>query len=490
VAKQKTVSRQLKIGEAGIALIERRALEMGHVFHPRRVDYGIDGHLDLVEPGTGVALNLAMLVQSKASDSRFPDEDDDGFHYLCDLRDLDMWLAGNAPVLLVFSHPNEAEAWWVEVKSAFPDARTRATRRLDVNKHTQRFDRTAGEALLRLAVPANSGLYLRPAPRTELLTSNLLPVISMPKVLNVAPAAVGSYPEAGEALAGRSRRREPAWILTDGMVLSFSDLTDPLLAPLCAGPPERHETADWAGSDDTDTIYKFASLLGRTVQRAHPQLRWHKERGHLHWKASPDLTPVKVSTGRSAQGRTVFGPKKVDSSGKPGFYAHAAVSLRMRRLGPTWYCEIVPDYCFTSDGAVEHRNAEKLIAGIKRLDRHPAVRAQVHMWARVLQGKAEDLFTDHDAPEAQIGFGDLLDLTVDTGIDDRHWGPAPGNALAEPHDAHSDEPEVNDHIFDEDLLSLLDDEPAAPIPPAVEQPQTSQPRQRPAGRAGRPSRAR
>lgn len=104
MAKQKTVSRQVKIGEAGIALIERRALEMGHVFHPRRVDYGIDGHLDLVEPGTGVALNLAMLVQSKASDSRFADEDDDGFHYLCDSRDLDTWLAGNAPVLLVFSH--------------------------------------------------------------------------------------------------------------------------------------------------------------------------------------------------------------------------------------------------------------------------------------------------------------------------------------------------------------------------------------------------
>jgi hypothetical protein len=80
-----------------------------------------------------------------------------------------------------------------------------------------------------------------------------------------------------------------------------------------------------------------------------------------------------VSTGRSSQGRTVFGPKKVDSDGKPGFYAHAALIYRMRRLGETWYCELVPDYCFTSDGMAEHRNADKLIAGIKRLDRHPAV---------------------------------------------------------------------------------------------------------------------
>jgi hypothetical protein len=459
VAKPKTVSRQMKIGEAGIALIEQRALQMGHVFHPRRVDFGIDGHLDLVEPGTGTALNLAMLVQSKASDDHFPGETDDTFHYLCDARDLDMWLAGNAPVLLVFSHPKTAEAWWVEVKSAFPDARSRATRRIDVDKRTQRFDETAGESLLRLALPADSGLYLRPAPRAELLTTNLLPITSMPSSLNVAPAAVPTYREAGDKLAGHDRRGEPAWILTDGMVLSFDDLRDGSLAPLCAGPPELHDTPAWADSDDPDTTYKFSHLLGRTMQRAYPQLRWHKERRHLHWRASTDLTTVKVSTGRSSQGRTVFGPKKVDSDGKAGFYGHAALVYRMRRLGGTWYCELVPDYCFTSDGVAEHRNADKLIAGIKRLDRHPAVDAQVRMWARVLQGRTDDIFTSATRPDRLIEFGELLNFEVDTGIDDRHWGPAPGNALAEPSEAQPDEPEPDDQAIDKELLSLLAEEP-------------------------------
>jgi uncharacterized protein DUF4365 len=49
---------------------------MGFIFHPRRVDHGIDGHIDLVDPGTGALLNQVLLVQSKAQDRRFPFEDE------------------------------------------------------------------------------------------------------------------------------------------------------------------------------------------------------------------------------------------------------------------------------------------------------------------------------------------------------------------------------------------------------------------------------
>lgn len=49
-------------------------------------------------------LNLTLLVQSKAQDRPFQGENAYAFHYLCDQRDLDMWLSGNAPVILVFSH--------------------------------------------------------------------------------------------------------------------------------------------------------------------------------------------------------------------------------------------------------------------------------------------------------------------------------------------------------------------------------------------------
>ncbi|MHA6763943.1 DUF4365 domain-containing protein [Streptacidiphilus sp. PAMC 29251] len=157
MADRKTMTKQTLIGEKGIDLINRRCLQMGYLFHPRRVDHGIDGHIDLVESGTGAVLNLTLLVQSKAQERLFQGETPDGFHYLCDQRDLDMWLSGNAPVILIFSHPELEEAWWVEVKAAFPDAATRARRTIRIDKATQKFDRGAagpGHAEGRRALPA------------------------------------------------------------------------------------------------------------------------------------------------------------------------------------------------------------------------------------------------------------------------------------------------------------------------------------------------
>ena len=72
MARRKTVTPQAIIGEQGIALITQRCLEMGYLFHPRRVDHGIDGHVDLVDPGSRALLNQTLLVQSKASSRRFP----------------------------------------------------------------------------------------------------------------------------------------------------------------------------------------------------------------------------------------------------------------------------------------------------------------------------------------------------------------------------------------------------------------------------------
>lgn len=61
MAEFKKVTAQTLIGEEGVNLIERRVLEMGHLFHPRRIDHGIDGHIDLVESGTGRHLNQTIL---------------------------------------------------------------------------------------------------------------------------------------------------------------------------------------------------------------------------------------------------------------------------------------------------------------------------------------------------------------------------------------------------------------------------------------------
>jgi hypothetical protein len=467
MATRKTVTAQTMIGEAGIALIGDRALRMGHLFHPRRVDHGIDGHLDLIEPGSGALLNQTVLVQSKASSRDFQGETAEGFHYLCDPRDLAHWLAGNAPVIIVFSHPDRGEAWWVDVKAVFPDARSRATRRIDVVKRACAFDETASGRLLRLGVPASAGLYLQPAPLPERLETNLLPIESVPQDLFVAPAATASYVEAGQLLRPireDGRQSRDAWILRDGMVISFGDLRTAALRPLCAGPVEVHDTARLAGTDNLDERWTFADLLNRTIQGAYPQLRWHNSRRHVHFRPSRDLAPRSLPSGSGNRTRTVFKGHGLNAAGNgPGYFSHAAVKLRARLIGRQWYCQIDPDYCFTADGAEEHRNADALLAAFKRLDRHAAVAGWTRMWALFLQGP-DDLF----APDLPVRLGKALTVDVDHGIDERFWGPAPGDELtltepeADDDESAEAEPDVAGHLdlngYEQHLLSLLEEE--------------------------------
>lgn len=458
MADRKTMTRQTLIGEKGIELISRRCLQMGYLFHPRRVDHGIDGHMDLVEADTGAVLNLTLLVQSKAQDRPFQGENADAFRYLCDQRDLDMWLSGNAPVILVFSHPEQEEAWWVEVKAAFPDATARAKRTILIDKRTQRFDRDAAATLMDLALPKDAGLYLRPPSITETLTTNLLLVAEMPASLFVATSRFGGdYRAAGEALGERGMRAS-GWILRDGVVYSFDNLREEPGSILCGGDVEEHATAEWAESDDLDTRYRFQDLLTRAVQDSYPELRWHKDRRHVHFRATTDLSPRKVSRRPGGRGRTVFGPhpdrREPD---KIGYYHHAALQMRFRRLDGAWLCELEPDYCFTSDGVTEHRNADKLLAGIKRLERHAAVSGWTSMWAAYLRGPG-DLLT----PTKPVEFADLLTVQVERGIDDKRWGPTPAadgdelqeRALREKDAVTAELASVG--VDPEDLMLLLD----------------------------------
>ncbi|MDT3446035.1 DUF4365 domain-containing protein [Pseudofrankia sp. BMG5.37] len=466
MSRSKTVVRQTLIGEAGIALIHKRVTEMGYLFHPRRVDHGIDGHIDLVDPGSGAVLNLVLLVQSKASGLPYSYETETSFQYTCSEADLNYWLSGNAPVLLVLSHPDSEQAWWVDVRAEFSDARRRAERSVVVDKQRQVFDASAASHLLRMAMPRDSGLFLTSPPKKETLTSNLLPIVTMPPVIYVAPSAATTYPAAGELLAGR-QGAVGGWMLRDGMVISFTDLAEEPLNSLRAGDVELHETTEWASSDELDTQYRFMDLLARALAADHRgDLRWHNDRKHLHFRATADLGPRREGKADGRRGHTVFGPhsSKTDPDAI-GFYRHAALMTRFRRFDGRWHCQLSPDYCFTSDGWTEHRHADALLAGIKRLDRHAAVAGWTRTWATYLTRPA-DLF----AAERALGFGALATFEVDRGIDDRLWGPAPAQTAAEDPEGSATTAAVDAGLAAAgvdaaDLLALDDDGPDDDAPP-------------------------
>src|ERR1043165_9902648 len=84
------------IGQQGVNLIASIVAEMGHLWTPTTAhsDVGIDGYIELCEEinEKREATNKIIQVQSKATESAWSNETDDGFTFRVEKGDLDHWL--------------------------------------------------------------------------------------------------------------------------------------------------------------------------------------------------------------------------------------------------------------------------------------------------------------------------------------------------------------------------------------------------------------
>ena len=180
------------IGDAGIALIHSRMAAMGHAWRAQNLDAGIDGSIELRDPATREMSNRHILVQSKASNNAFAGETPERFHFICDERDLEYWMKGSHPVLLICSHPKSGEAWWVHIQSYFADPSRRASRRADFSKSTMALVGDVTDHLFAIADPDGRSHTPVLVHRTEKLTSNLIGV--------EVPQIVLSYPTSAKGM--------------------------------------------------------------------------------------------------------------------------------------------------------------------------------------------------------------------------------------------------------------------------------------------------
>src|SRR4051794_1202783 len=102
--RRKKIQRNVLLGQEGINILEAAVLKMGFVWSPMgAIEAGIDGTIEIRDPETGDMLHSIIRVQSKATSGPLTADTGKTFEYLCDERDLDYWLRGNAPVILVRS---------------------------------------------------------------------------------------------------------------------------------------------------------------------------------------------------------------------------------------------------------------------------------------------------------------------------------------------------------------------------------------------------
>jgi hypothetical protein len=419
----KKITNENLLGQRGVNLIEECVLSMGFAWHPtnQAVEAGIDGHIELRNPDTEQALNLVVAVQSKAR-TDLAGETADSFTFYCDQRDIDYWLQGNVPVILVVSRPDTREAFWVNVKQHFADPAARQAKKVVFDKARDRFDASVRSRLFEIARPEDSGLYLAPLPKTEQLIPNLMRVILHTGQICFADTALRDPQQVIDAFKTANAFPGSDWVLHAGQVVSFQPLNQPPWTAVCdASSAAYRPTSSLADSDDADERRLFVRLLNRCLAaKCRGQgILFDNNRVLYYFEATENLRTRKVrfkSLARQSP-RTVFEAYRDKETKQVRFCRHLAFEGYFRRLDPDWYLEVTPTYRFTRDGRLPDRFAEDRLKGIKRLERHRAVLGQLLTWIDVLT-KPGDLFHadyPHLSLERPVG------LPLDVGIDDEDW---------------------------------------------------------------------
>ena len=413
-------------GQKGINLIERVLLDMGFLWYPTGgVEAGVDGWIEIRDSLSGEVLNSIIQVQSKATANPFQAETDDSFQFLCDERDLDYWLRGNAPVILVVSRPNSGEAYWVSIKDYFSDPARRKGRKLLFDKKANRFDVNCKPALMSLSIPADAGIYFAPPPKQESLYSNLLPVTRFFEHIYAADTECRTPGELRAALKQHEEYPSNIWLLKDKRLYSPHNLSEVPWKHACdVSTMEIIDAKHWAYSTDESRRRDFVILLNESLKDkvGAMRIRYNRLQNCYYFKADkgPSQRSYRYLSQQVMTKRMVV--TRYSSSNNPDivWYRHCAFAGRFKLYEGVWYLEISPTYYFSTDGILPWRFYEEWLSGIKRRQKNHAVLGEVIMWARVLE-EPRDMF---GRKHPFLGFGDLQTYSVDAGIHDELWLPS------------------------------------------------------------------
>ncbi len=424
---RKKISHRDMIGQAGVNLIATTVNRMGFLWHPTGLEAGIDGLIEVRDPATGEVTNSILQVQSRATEQAFQGETDKGFDYYCDARDLDYWLAGNAPVILVRSRPATGEAYWVSLKDYFHTPAVRKKRKIHFDKSKDRFEENCANRLAALAIPKDAGIYLTRLPRTETLVSNLLEVLEYPQRLYRASTEFRKGRELWSRLQELASKPESEWILADECIYSFHDLTFEPWSKICDTSPKKIAnlaTADFALSVERPKRSVFVQLLNNCLRSMlkRDEVDFDREQEFYYFGPGPNLQMRKYN------GRTVFsGYENRKNPERILYYRHTAFRPQFQRYGGCWYLEITPTYYFTFNGRIISYYHESALSGIKLLETQSKTHlAQIQLWADLLTQKP----SLYDSSYRFLKFGELQAFDVEFGVDDAAWRPDPKETQA------------------------------------------------------------
>lgn len=413
------------LGEKGINLIQSIVLEMGFTWHSSNaaVEAGIDGWVELRDAATGEVRNDWLAVQSKArSELR---EDAATVRFNCKKKDVEYWMKGNAPVILIVSKPEERKAWWISVKDYFRGRDFEEDLCVTFDKNSSALTASTAEEWKSLSNQYGSSTYFSPLPNRESLTSNLLAVERIAPRVYRASAKRKDIKGIREALKEINEYPPWEWAFDSksGAVYSFHDLAVSPWNVVCdVSSVEDVDTSALSESEDLHESGCFRQLLNRCLREV-------TSRHRMRYLASNDCfyflpTKIRIVRDLSYTSRTNKTSRQVVSRhySKPdrdrvAYYRHVAFAYRFLRFGGKWFLMLEPTYVFTTDGRDPDPYAEERLSKIKAIEGDGAVSGTVQMFASLLRDRDDMLHTPYEF----VGFGKLASTEVGVGIDDSAW---------------------------------------------------------------------
>jgi TolB-like protein len=150
--RPKTISAQGVEGQRGINFIEKVVLGMNSRWSPSGPnEVGTDGYIELFDPSSHEPLGVTVAVQSKVDNSMAGGHPT--FDYNCKRKDLEYWLKGNIPVILVVSSPSSQEGYWIWVQGHFKHGSPTGSTRITFDKSRHRFSPDSWRQLAEVAPP-------------------------------------------------------------------------------------------------------------------------------------------------------------------------------------------------------------------------------------------------------------------------------------------------------------------------------------------------
>jgi hypothetical protein len=446
--RAKTISRQGILGQRGINLIEDIVLQMGSHWTPAGPnEVGVDGFIEFFDPTSKEALGVRIAVQSKAV-TAFENDSSGSFEFWCEPRDLEYWLLGTMPIILIVSKPASKEAYWIHIQDYFSAYSKGGSTRVKYNREVHRFGPQSFAALLKLGSPTDRSFYLPPIPKRETIQSNLLQVISFPANIWTGATEFRTHGQIWAVLKDAKTRIDGNWIMHNKSVYSFQDLSTVPWHPICdQGTVERHDSQEWSQTDDPSRMRQFVQLLNRSLSsQLWPRIKyWPSEDcfAMATKSKSGGRVPYRSLKKQSRISAVTLYSKKVDDRTYV-WYRHLAFRGQFRRINDSWYLEITPTYRFTYDGFNLDRFHESRLMTIKRFEGNRAVLSSVLYWAHELC-RQRDIFLQESLP---LSFGELLTFESQVGIDDAEW-QANDAQIKRP-------PDVTDDLFFAGIDSKVD----------------------------------